>query len=77
MIIAVQIVGLILILMDRWRRGTFLIGLSAIIAGLIRLTVRSDNTLLVVRNRLSDSVFLLISGGLATFLSWTIKFTDY
>lgn len=77
MIVLVQLVGLFLILMDRWRRGTFLIGLSAMIAGLIRLTLNTDNTLLVVRTRLSDGVFLLISGGLVVFLSSTIRSLDF
>jgi hypothetical protein len=58
-------IGLLLVTFDHWRRGLVVIGLSLIIAGLLRLLLPVRRVgFLAVRSRPTD-VLLLVLAGLA------------
>jgi hypothetical protein len=56
-------VGLLLVTFDHWRRGLVVIGLSLIIAGLLRLLLPVRRVgFLAVRSRPMDVVLLAVAG---------------
>jgi hypothetical protein len=56
-------VGLVLVTFDHWRRGLVVIGLSLIIAGLLRLLLPVRRVgFLAVRSRPMDVVLLAVAG---------------
>ncbi len=56
-------VGLLLVTFDHWRRGLVVIGLSLIIAGLLRLLLPVRRVgFLAVRSRPTDVVLLAVAG---------------
>ncbi len=56
-------IGLLLVTFDHWRRGLVVIGLSLIVAGLLRLLLPVRRVgFLAVRSRPTDVVLLAVAG---------------
>ena len=74
MAVLVVIVGaLILVLADRWRRGSFVLGIATILAAGFRLCLPENQVgLLAVRGRAFDVSALALVGGAIVFLSSSI-----
>ena len=75
--LALVIVGLMaamaLVAAERWRRGAFLVGAVALGAAVLRMLLpQSRAGLLTVRGRVFDVVFLVVTGGVAIWLSVSI-----
>ena len=65
--------GLLAAWLDRWQVGTFLIGVSLLLAAGLRLTLRERQAgLLVVRSRGFDAAVLLVLGFALVALANTI-----
>jgi hypothetical protein len=66
-------VGLLLVTFDHWRRGLVVIGLSLIIAGLLRLLLPVRRVgFLAVRSRPMDVVLLAVAGLALAVIALTI-----
>jgi hypothetical protein len=65
--------GLVIIALDRWRFGAFVVGLGLLLAAGLRLTLRERQAgLLVVRSRGLDAGVLLVLGFALVALANTI-----
>ncbi|SNR57555.1 DUF3017 domain-containing protein [Blastococcus mobilis] len=65
--------GLLLVTFDHWRRGLVVIGLSLIIAGLLRLLLPVRRVgFLAVRSRPTDVVLLAVAGLVLAVTALTI-----
>ncbi len=64
--------GLIIAASSHWRAGSTLIGLSIAAGGLFRLLPQRRVGLLAVRNRIVDTLVLLIIGVGITVLAWAV-----
>lgn len=72
-VLGVVAAGLVAVALDRWRLGTFLIGIALLLAAGLRLTLRERQVgLLVVRSRGFDAAALLILGFSLVALANTI-----
>ncbi|WP_338893138.1 DUF3017 domain-containing protein [Rhodococcus sovatensis] len=72
--VLVVIVGaLVLVVADRWRRGSFVLGIATILAAGFRLCLPENRVgLLAVRSRAFDVSALALVGGAIVFLSSSI-----
>lgn len=72
-VLLVVAVALILVLADRWRRGSFVLGSATMLAAGLRLCVPENRVgLLAVRSRVFDVSALALVGGAIVFLSASI-----
>jgi hypothetical protein len=72
-VFAVVAAGLALLALDRWRFGSFVIGLGLLLAAGLRLTLRERQAgFLVVRSRGFDAAVLLVLGFALVALANTI-----
>lgn len=73
LVIAGLLVGLAFVVAERWRRGTFVIGLAALAAAALRAALPTSRVgLLAVRGREFDVVFLVVTGVLVLWLSASV-----
>lgn len=67
------VVTAVLLIMDRWRRGSFVIGSALIYLGMIRWMVDSEYLgVLAVRSRKFDSWFTILLGAATVFLAISV-----
>nr|WP_038169646.1 DUF3017 domain-containing protein [Tomitella biformata] len=67
-------VAVVLVAMDRWRRGTLVFGIVTVGAAAIRLVLSEDRVgVLAVRSRLFDVATLATFGGLVIWLGASIE----
>lgn len=67
-------VAIVLVAVDRWRRGTVLFGLVTLVAAAVRLVMAPDRVgVLAVRSRLFDVAILAALGGLIIWLGLSIE----
>jgi hypothetical protein len=72
-VLAVVVAGLGILALDRWRLGSFVIGLGLLLAAGLRLTLRERQAgFLVVRSRGFDAAVLLALGFALVALANTI-----
>lgn len=72
-VLVVIAAALVLVLADRWRRGSFVLGVATIIAAGFRLCLPENRIgLLAVRSRAFDVSALALVGGAIVFLSSSI-----
>lgn len=65
--------GFVRILAEHWRQGTTLIGVSLLVAGLIRATLPQDRAgLLAVRSQAVDVLCYVLLGMLVVILASTV-----
>jgi hypothetical protein len=74
MVVTIVIVAaLVLVLADRWRRGSFVLGIATVLAAGFRLCLPESRVgLLAVRSRGFDVSALALVGGAIIFLSASI-----
>ncbi|GGG13689.1 hypothetical protein GCM10007304_29660 [Rhodococcoides trifolii] len=73
MVLAIMAAAAVLVLADRWRRGSLLFGVAIVFAALLRLCLPSDRVgILAVRSRAFDTVSLAAVGGAIVWLSISI-----
>ncbi|GAA4808064.1 DUF3017 domain-containing protein [Tomitella cavernea] len=66
--------AMVLVAMDRWRRGTVLFGLVTLIAAAVRLVLSPERVgVLAVRSRAFDVATLAAFGGLIIWLGLSIE----
>ena len=67
-------VAVLLVALDRWRRGTLVFGIVTVAAAVIRLVLAEDRVgVLAVRSRMFDVVTLATCGGLVIWLGASIE----
>ena len=67
-------VAVVLVAMDRWRRGTLVFGIVTLAAAVIRLVFAEDRVgVLAVRSRMFDVATLATFGGLVIWLGASIE----
>lgn len=72
-VLLVAAAGLATVALGAWRPGAFVVGLSLLLAGGLRLTLRERQAgLLVVRSRAFDATLLLVLGFTLVALANTI-----
>ncbi|MGA9869786.1 MAG: DUF3017 domain-containing protein [Rhodococcus sp. (in: high G+C Gram-positive bacteria)] len=72
-VLVVIAVALVLVLADRWRRGSFVLGVATMLAAGFRLCLPESRIgLLAVRSRAFDVSALALVGGAIVFLSASI-----
>ena len=72
-VLAVVAVGLVVVALDRWRLGAFIVGVGLLAAAGLRLTLRERQAgILVVRSRGFDATLLLVLGFVLVALANTI-----
>jgi len=72
-VLIVIVAALALVLADRWRRGSFILGVATVLAAGFRLFVPENRIgLLAVRSRAFDVSALALVGGAIVFLSASI-----
>lgn len=72
-VLLVIVAALVLVLADRWRRGSFVLGVATMLAACFRLCVPENRIgLLAVRGKAFDVSALALVGGAIMFLSASI-----
>lgn len=72
-VIAVILVAVMLLLVDRWRRGAFVFGGAVLLAGVFRFVLDADQVgVLAVRGKNFDVAAMLAVGGLIVVLAASI-----
>ncbi|UYP17930.1 DUF3017 domain-containing protein [Rhodococcus sp. Z13] len=65
--------AVLLVIVDRWRRGAFVFGGATILAGVLRWVLDEDSVgLLAVRSKTFDVAALLVVGGMVVALAASI-----
>ncbi|NLU81820.1 DUF3017 domain-containing protein [Rhodococcus sp. HNM0569] len=73
LVLVIVLVAVGFVLADRWRRGAFVIGLAAVVAGVLRLVLSDDAAgLLAVRSKAFDVGALAVVGGTIVWLAVSI-----
>lgn len=72
-VLAVIVFGAVLVIMDRWRRGTFVFGSAMLLGAVFRAFLPANRVgLLQVRSRPFDIAAMATMGGLMLWLSTSI-----
>lgn len=73
MVTVVIAAAVLLVIVDRWRRGAFVFGGATILAGVLRWVLDEDSVgLLAVRSKTFDVAALLVVGGMVVALAASI-----
>jgi hypothetical protein len=73
LVLSVMAGAVVLVVSDRWRRGSFVFGIATLIAAALRFSLPDSRVgLLAVRSKRADCISLAAIGSMIVWLAYTI-----